>query len=368
MICFTSSEVILVVHVVILAGGAGERFWPLSRQEKPKQFLPLFGELTMLQQTVARVTGLVEPGFIYVVTGEQYREQVMLQLPQIPHENIICEPFGRDTAPAIGLAAEFIYRRDREGTMVVLPADHCINDIEKFHKCLKGAIDVAAGGEWVVTIGIQPSEPATGFGYIRIGDTRFENPETLICHAVEFREKPALEQAQRYLEEGNYLWNSGMFIWRVDLVKQLMQQFLPDVASGLEVIGRSLGTPNQAQVLRSEYQRFPRISVDYGIMEKCRQVLVIPADFDWDDVGSWTSWEKHHAADENCNVHQGRGVLLDTCNCMVYSPKRVVATVGVKDLLIIDSADGLLICHRDRVQDVKEVVEALRETGYEDVV
>jgi len=357
-----------MVYVVILAGGTGERFWPLSRQDNPKQFLSLFGEQTMLQQTVARVAGLVELDHVYVVTGEQYRQKVMSQLSQLPPQNIICEPVGRNTAPAIGLAAEYIYRRDREGTMVVLPADHYITNIEGFHKCIKAAIEAAAGGEWAVTIGIQPTEPATGFGYIRLGEIRCDHADLPVFRALEFREKPDIEQARRYLADGNYLWNSGIFIWRVDLVRSLFKQFLPEIAAGAETIGRHLGTPEQAQVLADEYQRFPRISVDYGILEKCNRVLVIPAQFEWDDVGSWTSWQQYQSADENGNVHQGRGVSIDTRNCVVYSNGRVVATLGVEDLIIVEGPDGLLVCHRDRVQDIKKVVEELKLAGFDDVI
>jgi len=358
-------EVIFVVYAVILAGGTGERFWPLSRQDNPKQFLRLFGEQTMLQQTVSRVAGLIEPDHIYVVTGEQYHQQVVSQLTQLPLSNIICEPFGRDTAPAVGLAAEYIYRRDPGGTMLILPADHYITNVRGFHECLAAAFDAAAGGDWLVTIGIRPSEPATGYGYIRMGEVRGEYAGIPVHSVLEFKEKPDIERAKKYIEEGNYLWNSGMFIWRVDLIRSLFLRFLPNVARGLEAIGNSLGTPEQSEVLMREYQRFPRISVDYGILEKCSQVLVIPARFDWDDVGSWTSWQHYQAADENGNVHQSRGgVFLDTRNSLIYSPEQVVAALGVEDLIVVNTDDCLLVCHRDRAQDIKKVVEELKRTGY----
>lgn len=354
-----------MVYAVILAGGTGERFWPLSRQDNPKQFLRLFGEQTMLQQTVSRVAELVEPDHIYVVTGQQYHQQVVSQLSQLPLPNIICEPFGRDTAPAIGLAAEYINRRDPGGTMVVLPADHYITDVHGFHECLDAAFDAAASGEWLVTIGIRPSEPATGYGYIRMGKIKEEYAGIPVYRVLEFKEKPDVERARYYLREGNYLWNSGMFIWRVDLIRSLFMQFLPDVARGLEAIGKSLGTPEHSQVLVKEYRRFPRISVDYGILEKCSQVLVIPARFDWDDVGSWTSWQQHQAADENGNVHQGQnGVFLDTRNSLIYSPERMVATLGVEDLIIVNTDDCLLVCHQDRAQEIKKVVEEMKVAGY----
>jgi mannose-1-phosphate guanylyltransferase len=357
-----------VIYGVILAGGTGERFWPLSRRENPKQFLPLFGERTMLQLTMDKLKGLIDGKNIFIVTDKAYEELVTAQLPELPSENIICEPCGRDTAAAVGLAAEHIAHRDPRGVMVVLPADHYVADVEEFRRVLKAGIEVAREGEWVLTIGIRPSRPETGYGYIQQGEHQEERQGTAVFKAVAFHEKPDLDRALKYLDSGNYLWNSGMFIWRVDLIRSLIASFLPQLDAGLAQIAASIDSEEEKWVTTEVYQNLPRISVDYGIMEKCDQVLVIPATFGWDDVGSWTALARYGEADQQENVIKARGVFLDTHDCLVYAPNRVVATLGVKDLLIVDDGDSLLICKKDRDQEIKKVVEALRQAGYDKVI
>ncbi len=358
----------MAVYAVVLAGGQGERFWPLSRRGCPKQFLPLCDEATMLQLAVGRLDGLVRSENVYVVTGAAYRDLALSQVPHLPAGNVICEPFGRDTAAAIGLAAEHVVRRDPDGVMVVLLADHYISDPQEFRKCLAAAIEAAKTGEWVVTIGIKPSRPETGYGYIRQGDKWKEINGLPVFYADGFREKPAMEKALRYLRDGGYLWNSGMFVWRVDLLKHLLRLFLPDLFRSLEVIGKSLGTPNETEVLTSEYQKLPKISIDYGVMEKCDQVLVVPATFGWDDVGSWAALERHREVNDQGNIIEAEGVFLDTRGCVVHAPKRVVATMGIEDLIIVDGADALLVCHKERASELKRLVEGLKAAGYEHLV
>ena len=357
------------MYGVILAGGTGERFWPLSRREKPKQFLPLFGQRTMLQLTMDKLKGLLAAENVFVVTDKVYRDLVAAQLPELPSGNIICEPCGRDTAAAVGLAAEHISHRDSQGVMAVLPADHYIADVEQFRRVLKAGVEVAREGEWVLTIGIRPSRPETGYGYIQQGEQQGERQGTAIFKAVAFHEKPDLDRALKYLDSGNYLWNSGMFIWRVDLIRRLIASFLPQLDAGLAQIAASIDNEEEEeQVTAAVYQDLPRISVDYGIMEKCDEVLVIPATFGWDDVGSWTALGRYGEADQQGNVFKARGVFLDTHDCLVYAPDRLVATLGVKDLLIVDDGDSLLICQKDRDQEIKKVVEALRQAGHDEVI
>lgn len=356
------------MYGVILAGGTGERFWPLSRREKPKQFLPLFGQRTMLQLTMDKLKGLITAQNVFVVTDKAYEDLVAAQLPELPLENIICEPCGRDTAAAVGLAAEHIAHRDPQGVMVVLPADHYVADVEEFRRVLKAGIEVAGEGKWVLTIGIRPSRPETGYGYIQQGEQKGERQGTAIFKAVAFHEKPDLDRALKYLDAGNYLWNSGMFIWRVDLIRRLIASFLPQLDAGLAQIAASIDNEEEARVTAAVYQDLPRISIDYGIMEKCNEVLVIPATFGWDDVGSWTALARYDEVDQQGNVLKARGVFLDTHDCLVYAPDRVVATLGVKDLLIVDDGDSLLICQKDRDQEIKKVVEALRQAGHDEVV
>lgn len=356
------------MYGVILAGGTGERFWPLSRRENPKQFLPLFGERTMLQLTMDKLKGLIDAKNVFVVTDKAYEDLVMAQLPGLPPENIICEPCGRDTAAAVGLAAEHIAHRDPQGVMAVLPADHYVADVKEFRRVLQAGIEVAREGEWVLTIGIRPSRPETGYGYIQQGGKQGERQGTAIFKAVAFHEKPDFNRALKYLESGNYLWNSGIFIWRVDLIRSLIARFLPQLDTGLAQIAASIDSEEEEQVTAGVYQDLPRISVDYGIMEKCDEVLVIPATFGWDDVGSWTALGRYGEVDQQGNVVKARGVCIDTHNCLVYAPNRVVATLGVKNLLIVDDGDSLLICQKDRDQEIKKVVEALRQAGHDEVI
>lgn len=322
----------------------------------------------MLQLTMDKLKGLIDGKNIFIVTDKAYEELVTAQLPELPSENIICEPCGRDTAAAVGLAAEHIAHRDPRGVMVVLPADHYVADVEEFRRVLKAGIEVAREGEWVLTIGIRPSRPETGYGYIQQGEHQEERQGTAVFKAVAFHEKPDLDRALKYLDSGNYLWNSGMFIWRVDLIRSLIASFLPQLDAGLAQIAASIDSEEEKWVTTEVYQNLPRISVDYGIMEKCDQVLVIPATFGWDDVGSWTALARYGEADQQENVIKARGVFLDTHDCLVYAPNRVVATLGVKDLLIVDDGDSLLICKKDRDQEIKKVVEALRQAGYDKVI
>lgn len=357
-----------MIYGVILAGGTGERFWPLSRRENPKQFLPLFGKRTMLQLTMNKLNGLIDAKNVFVVTDKAYEGLVVAQLPELPPENIICEPCGRDTAAAVGLAAEHIAHQDPQGVIAVLPADHYVADVEEFRRVLKAGMEVAREGEWVLTIGIRPSRPETGYGYIQQGEQQGERKGTAVYRAVAFHEKPDLDRALEYLDSGNYLWNSGMFIWRVDLIRSLIASFLPKLNAGLAQIAASIDSEEEEQVTAEVYQDLPRISVDYGIMEKCDEVLVIPASFGWDDVGSWTALGRYGEVDQQGNVVKAQGVFVDTHDCLVYAPNRVVATLGVKDLLIVDEGDSILVCHKDRDQEIKKVVEALRQAGHNEVI
>ncbi len=358
------------MYAVILAGGTGERFWPLSRREKPKQFLSLLGSRTMLQLSMDRLSGLVNPADTYIVTEEKYRELVLQQLPEIPLENVICEYCGRDTAAAVGLAAAYIQRRDPEGLMVVLPADHFIADIDEFQRIIQAAVRSACYGEWVVTVGIRPSRPETGYGYIQQGEALDNMEDIPVYNTIAFHEKPDLKTALSYLNQDNYLWNSGMFVWRVDLLLRLIAQHLPELNRGLASIAENIGTEREEEVVREVYEDLPRVSVDYGIMEKCsqNQVLVIPASFGWDDVGSWTALGRYRESDQDSNVLEGQGVFIDTRECMVYAPHKVVATLGVEGLIIVDSQESLLVCSKERAQEIKKVVEALKEAGYQNII
>ena len=277
-----------MAYAVIMAGGRGERFWPKSRQKYPKQFLPLISSKTMLQITVDRVKSFVAPDKIFIITADNYQEIVYQQIPELPRENIILEPCGRDTAAAIGLAAVIIQQRDPLGVMVVLPADHYISDQDRFIEVLQGA-EAAAAQNHAVTIGIPASRPETGFGYLSQGEFYQEHNGIPLYQVEKFTEKPDLAKAMEFLERGNYFWNSGIFIWRVDLLRRLISEHMPVLAAVLEKIEKAIGTPSFPQTLNSVYEGLPKISIDYGVMEKATGVLMAVGDFGWDDVGSWTA-------------------------------------------------------------------------------
>lgn len=353
---------------VIMAGGRGERFWPRSRMAAPKQFLNLIGDKTMLQLTIERVEGLVEISDIYIVAGSNFKDIIMEQVPQLPEENIIVEPFGRDTAAAIGLAALVLERKDPREVMIVLPADHYISDIPRFQKVLKSAVAAARRGENIVTLGITPNRPETGYGYICQGELCDTFDGTPSYRVTRFLEKPDYAKALRFFSIGNYLWNSGMFIWRVDLIRQMIEKHTPQLAQGLNKIGPAMGTEQYLAVLREVYAGLPKISVDYGILEKAEKVLVMRGDFGWDDIGSWTALERYAGKDERGNIIEGRGVLLETSDTFIYSPGKTVGVIGVESLIVVNYRDSFLVCHKDRAQEIKKVVQALKDQGLDEVL
>jgi len=353
---------------VIMAGGRGERFWPRSRVAAPKQFLNLVGDKTMLQLTVERMEELVGISGTCIVAGSDFKDIIMEQVPHLPEENIIIEPFGRDTAAAIGLAALVLERKDPREVMIVLPADHYISDILRFQEVLKSAVAAAWRGEDIVTLGITPHRPETGYGYICEGELYDTFSGTPACRVVRFLEKPDYAKAVRILSSGNYLWNSGMFIWRVDLIRQLIEKHTPQLAQGLNKIGQAMGTGQYLAVLEEVYAELPKISVDYGILEKAEKVLVMRGDFGWDDIGTWTALERYAEKDERGNVMEGRGVLLDTSDTFIYSPGKTVGVIGVESLIVVNDRDNILVCRKERAQEIKKVVQALKDKGLDEVL
>jgi len=359
---------IWMTYAVVMAGGRGQRFWPKSRNKLPKQFLSLVGEKTMLQRTVDRLKGLVTPDRIYIITTATYTQLVAQQVPEIPSENIITEPCGRDTAAAVGLAAITVASRDTAGVMIVLPADHYIADEEHFCTVLKGAVAAAEKGEYLVTLGITPNRPETGFGYIARGRLFGTFAGIPAYVAAGFTEKPDHARARQYLASGNYFWNSGIFIWRADLIERMFREHMPDLYTGLQEIKAAIGSEQYQKVLNSVYSSLPQISIDYGVMEKAKNVLVLPGNFGWDDVGSWTALEAYKAKDRQGNILEGKGVLVDTQNTLVLSSEKVVATLGVKDLIVVVGGDSVLVCHKGKAQEIKKVIHALQEKGYREIL
>ncbi len=351
------------VYAVIMAGGVGARFWPRSREKSPKQLLEILGKNSMIVNTVKRIESIIKPANILIVTNKLQKPIIIKQLPQIPTDNIIVEPFGRNTAPCIGLAALFLQRNDPEAVMVTLPADHIIQDVEEFHRILRLATWVAYESRKLITVGIHPTRPETGYGYIQYNDTDDgTNPyfSRGIYKVKTFAEKPNEETARKFIESGEFVWNSGMFIWRVDTILNEIKNSLPEIYNELMKINETIGTNQYEQTLELSYKLIRGISIDYGVMEKSKDVLVIKGDFGWSDVGSWDEVFRLSGKDDNGNSVTGKVMLHNTKNTYIYSPNKFVAALEVEDLIIIESDDALLICKVGKSQEVKEVVDYLR--------
>lgn len=351
------------VYAVIMAGGVGSRFWPRSTEKTPKQLLEIVHKGTMIQNTVERMSGLIEPSKILVVTSRVQKSTVARQLPQIPAENIIVEPIGRNTAPCIGLAALFIRRIDPDAVMVVLPADHLMQDEEEFRRVLGLAIWVAYESARLITIGIAPTRPETGYGYIQVVDEDDgTNPyfSRGVLKVKTFAEKPNRETAQKFLDSGDFLWNSGMFIWKVEAILREIRNSLPELHAELEKIEAAIGSDREEAAIETGYRTIRGISIDYGVMEKAREVYVLRGAFGWSDVGSWDEVYRISGKDAEGNSVSGKAVLLGTRNTLVHAGNRIVAAVNVEDLIIIATDDAILVCRRGESQDVKEVVDYLR--------
>jgi mannose-1-phosphate guanylyltransferase len=357
-----------MLHAVIMAGGSGTRFWPASRRARPKQFLTLAADKALLRLTVDRLVPLIPVARIWVVTAAATAEETRRLLPELPEANVLGEPEGRDTAACVGLAAHVLLRRDPEATCLVLPADHVIADEEDFRRALAaGASQVDREGG-LLTFGLEPTGPETGFGYLRLGAGHGRVRDFAVHHLERFVEKPDAETALGYLEEGGYLWNSGMFAWRAaDLLGEITRQ-LPLLASGLGEIAASFGSPGEGSTLERVYAKLPKISVDYGVMEGAVQIWVMPVAFGWSDVGSWPALREVCEADEKGNVTRGRVVTIDSARNVIVSDGPVIAVAGADDLVVVATGDAVLVVPIDRAQDVKKIVEELRARAWDDVL
>ena len=345
---------------LIMAGGRGERFWPKSRKKIPKQFLSLTNsEQTMIQSTVERILPLVKIEDIFVSTNREYKHLVQEQLPELPENNILCEPVAKNTAPCIGWGAMTVHKRYGNAMMIVLPSDHLIQQPTLFRNVLKNAIKTAKATGGLVTLGISPSSPDTGYGYIQY-DTEEESGFESAFHVKRFVEKPDIETAKEYLSSGEYLWNSGMFIWEVSTILKEMKEKLPDNYVLLEKIDHAAGTDRESMVLEEAFDKMQAISIDYGIMEKARHVYVIPSSFGWDDVGSWLSVGRINPGNDMGNVIKGDVIAIDSTRCIVQSEEKLIAMVGMEDTIIVDTKDALLICSKDSASEIKRVLEVLK--------
>ena len=345
---------------VIMAGGGGTRFWPLSTREEPKQFLNLTGKDILVNETIDRQRAFIRPEDIFVVTN---RTQVPLLLERtggrLGRDHVLAEPAARNTSACIGYAAMEIVRKYEDGVMCVFAADHHIRDEEAYARVMRQAVRIAEETDALVTVGIRPVFPSTGYGYIRsraVAGRDYREVE-------EFVEKPDADTAKAYLDAGCYAWNSGMFVWKASTILRYFRELLPDVYSCLERIGGAMGTREEARVIRETYPSIPKISVDYGILERARGVLMLEGDFGWSDVGSWDTLEAVRMPDGNGNVVSGDTLLLDARDCVVYGGQKLVAVVGVQDLVVAEGKNAILVLPRTEAQRVKQVVELLEKEG-----
>lgn len=347
---------------VIMAGGRGERFWPQSRNARPKHLQPIVGDTSLLAQTIERLQGLVPMENIIILTNRQQREGVRECCPDIPEAQIVCEPVGRDTAPAVGLAMLLVEQRNPEATFAMLPADHVIHDHVGFRKVLGNAYEAAERQEALVTIGIRPTDPATGYGYIHRGEARDSAGGQTVYAVNAFVEKPDIETARTYLDTGEYYWNAGMFVWSVKSVRDGLAAHAPTLNVGLNDMREALKTGKTLEaVLEEHFSELEKISIDYALMEKASNVLTLESAFDWDDVGAWPAIANHFPKDAAGNVALGKHLLQDAKDNIVFSKDgtRLTALLGVKDLIVVHTPETTLICPKERAQDIKQLVREL---------
>ncbi len=353
----------LRIRAVIMAGGRGTRFWPLSRRNKPKQFLAIVSEKTMLEETVERLSPLIPWRDIYAVANLSQTKAIRAALPSWPKDNLLVEPLGKNTAPSLILATAWIYLHDPKAVVAALPADHLIRDPDLFRKKLRAGAQAASLGDAIVTVGIPPSYPATGYGYIHFerGQARRVSGETFF-QVREFKEKPNTRLARHFLKKGNYYWNSGMFIWRADVFAHKLEKYAPSLFPFWEMILEALQKRNRRALTRL-FQGVPSISIDYALMEKAEGVLVCEGNFGWSDVGAWSSLAEIWQRDVKGNAAKGEYIALESQNCLIYNPQRLTALVGVNDLIIVNTGDGLLVCPKSQDQKVREIIELVKKSG-----
>ena len=347
-------------YSIIMAGGIGSRFWPRSREAYPKQFLNVIGASTLLQDTLSRMLPMAPAERSFVITHERYGDLTRAQLPDLPPGHVLTEPISRNTAPCIAYAAVKLLAMDKDATMIVLPADHLIGKTSQFYEVLHVALEAAQQPDALVTIGIMPTHPATGFGYVQFDGAGRDPEESLRAYPVRtFAEKPNVATAERFLDSGDFLWNSGIFIWRADTILQQMRRHLPAIYDTFSGLAPVLGTEREAAAVKAAYHKSPRISIDYGLMERSGSVVVVPGSFGWSDIGDWRAVYDLSEKNSHGNVLQNHVIMHDASRCLVSAGSRLIVLVGIHDAVVVDSDDALLICHRESTQQVKNVVEYL---------
>ncbi|MBB5226310.1 mannose-1-phosphate guanylyltransferase [Treponema ruminis] len=344
---------------VIMAGGGGTRFWPLSRQARPKQLLNLSGKDLMVNEAIDRLSKTADKDDIFIVTNKtQVAKMLEATNGRIHKNHILSEPSARNTAACIGYAAMEIIKKYGDGIMVITPSDAYIKNEAEFTRILGIAVKAAEEKDALVTVGITPTFAATGYGYIK-----FQKSGENVLKVLEFKEKPDQATAQKYVDSGEYAWNSGMFIWKASTILKNFERFLPDIYADLQKIGNAMNTADELKVIEALYPKITSISIDYGIMEKADDVYVVPGEFGWNDVGSFDMMGVLHEADSNGNISIGDQINVDSKNCITYSSGRLVATIGLDNVVVIETPDAILVCDKNKVQDVKKVVEQLKAAG-----
>jgi len=351
------------VYAVILAGGKGKRFWPASKGKKPKQFLKINGDKSMLSITFSRLTAVLPEEKIFLITVEDQLELIKEELPEIPSENIFTEPAGRNTAPALAIAALLVKKRGGDEPFLVCPADHLIENTDNFYDSVKEAAKLAGKNDFMVTFGIKPKYPATGYGYIQAGGEPDTETGNVYYRVERFHEKPDRKLALKFIKTGGYYWNSGIFMWRPSVYLRSWSRFMQSGNDALMRIDQSIGKEEMQEVVREEYPRLPSTSVDYGILEKADNVVVIPVELGWNDVGSWDALYDIFSSDSSGNVKIGKSKLVDSKNCLFYNPEGFTAAVEVEDIIVISDGANILVCKKGKSERVREIVEFAEKEG-----
>jgi mannose-1-phosphate guanylyltransferase len=363
-----------MLYAVIMAGGSGTRFWPESRDLRPKQLLKFVGQRSMIQATVDRLDGLVPSDRVLIATNQRQAAAIAEQLPQLPPSSLLLEPYKRDTAPCIALAAAHLVRRDPHAVMAVMPSDHVIRPTEIFQQAIQRAADlVAESPDCIVTLGIKPTYPAESFGYIERGERMPFSGENqsaaAVFQVVRFREKPKTEAARQFLAAGNYYWNAGIFVWRAATILDYLQRFEPDLYARVQTIAAAIGTNEYQAVLEREFAAIKGVSIDYAVMEHAENIAVIEAPFEWDDVGSWQSLARLAGADDSGNTISGRHIGIDTRGTIVRTDdEHLVVTIGLEDCIVVHTSDATLVARKQDEEKVREVARQLAERGWRELL
>jgi mannose-1-phosphate guanylyltransferase len=354
-----------MLHAMIMAGGGGTRFWPRSRQQRPKQFLTLAGDRSLLQQAMDRIEAMVPPENSWVITGEMYRAETAKQLPALAADHIIGEPCGRDTAPCVGLGAALIHRRDASAVMMVTQADHVIEPIQEFRRSAHVAAQMAEEHpSALVTFGIPPTFPSTGYGYIQRGPELTQRQGISVYKVKKFHEKPNADFAEQFVVSGQYFWNSGIFVWKAATVLDALRQHRPKLHAAVERIADAWDTPQRQEVLKREFEAIERVSIDYAVLEHAQEVLVVQAPYRWDDVGSWLALERMNPQDADNNTVKALHHGLRTKSCVIVSDaEHLITTIGVENLLIVQDGNATLVADRRDEGAVKQIVDLLKKKG-----